>query len=750
MTDNIAIVRKRVFIKGIVQGVGFRPYIYNKALEWGIAGYTNNQGSFLVIEVQGEEDKLKKFIDSILSNPPARAKIEEIEINDIPVILDSNIFTIKKSESDETSEVFISPDIAICRDCRDELFSNTDTRYRYPFINCTNCGPRFSIIKDTPYDRKNTVMNIFDMCQNCCDEYSTPNNRRYHAQPISCFNCGPVIEMCVSDQHIYGEYAISKAHDLLLQGKIIAIKGIGGYHLACNALDNLAVKRLREKKHRDEKPFAVMAKLDTIKGFADVSPKEEECIISPQAPIVILSKGSNYNLSEDVSLDLNTIGVMVPYTPLHLLLLANLDVLVMTSGNISNEPICYTNEEAIARLSHIADAFLMHNRDINVPIDDSVMSVFENKTYMIRRARGFVPDPICFSISKDIQPVILAVGGDLKNTFCIKSNNKYYLSQHFGDLENLETFNAFQRSIDAFKTILKTDVDIIACDKHPNYLSSGWAGHQNKPIVEVQHHKAHIASLLGEKNITADVMAVAFDGTGFGDDGKIWGGEFFVGNYLDLKRVAHLEYVPIQGGDSAVLDHAKTYFSYLYHCGRIAGGFDNMIINLLKKQINVFETSSAGRLFDAAAYAAGIRQNLTYDAQAAILFEKSCQNIYAERDIYSYDTFKDHDDMLIIKTAQLINSITEEQLNNIPLNLMAEKFHRTVADMIVNTCCIIREKYNINQVVLSGGVFQNLILLEYVCKKLSASDFITHTHSNIPANDGGLSLGQAILAGNQF
>jgi hydrogenase maturation protein HypF len=927
-------------INGIVQGVGFRPFVHNIANELGINGWVRNIGTSVEIEAQGKDSVILLFIEKLRNEAPPMARVQKIEIADKTNKTDNfqlnYKFQILESSEQESlsNNRLILPDLNVCEDCLAEMNNPNDRRYEYPFINCTNCGPRFSIITDIPYDRKNTTMDKFVMCEDCLKEYNDPTDRRFHAQPVACPACGPQLRLLdnkgmpiqtLIDSEL-GENVIEIAVNLLKQGNIIAIKGLGGFHLACDALNLEAVKELRIRKKRDGKPFALMAdSIDTIKELCNVSLQEEKLLSSIERPIVLLerhliknkkvkffpnnineiniiyessdiNKSNNLNESnvtnernekncfDYIAADTNTLGIMLPYTPLQYLLLKDeLKLLVMTSGNVSGEPVCYKDDEAIKRLSGIADYFIVHNREINTRTDDSVYRSFKGRNYPIRRSKGFVPlsigsdffEDVEFSHSRVVESsnsdnilrekgvlfksflkegkfvdvAVLAFGGELKNVFCIMKNGKAFLSHHIGDLENLETLEAFESGIEHFKTILDINPKIIACDLHPDYMSTKYAvdlvnkGNNlyceiNNEIsehilIKVQHHHAHIASCMAENELQGDVIGIAFDGTGYGDDGNIWGGEFLIASYTAYERYAHFDYVMLPGGDKAVREPWRMAVSYLRKAGlsfekikRLLmieseqpsvleidevkskeinsenlkiGKKDSKYLNSeklrmlkmqLEKGINCPLTSSIGRLFDGVSALLGLCYKAEYEGQAAILLEAEAKKALEKRKLefklcldrdadkshkktrkieasyeHTYNSFAKsisyrgmlHIDFyqmgnngdvqsLLIDQTHLFQGIVEDLDKGVDIGIIALKFHYAVAELCLEMCEKIKKERNLNKVALSGGVFQNMLLLEIVVDMLEVAGFEVYTHSLVPTNDGGISLGQAIVA----
>lgn len=772
--------RYRLLITGIVQGVGFRPFIYNLATQFDLKGLVGNTDSSVVIEIETDEETVLSFINSIKSHAPYLSKIESIECQELPITGFTD-FHINESTSFSKGSIFISPDVGTCSDCVSELKNPEDKRYIYPFINCTNCGPRFTIIKDIPYDRDKTTMSYFEMCSSCRLEYTNPADRRYHAQPVSCHHCGPALG--VADEEgkavagpISSQQCVSFISDIIKAGKIAAIKGIGGYHLACDALNHTAVNRLRSRKHRDDKPFALMLKnLDTVKKYCEISQTEEKLLNSPANPIVLLKKRSEAEFPDEIAHLNSYLGIMLPYTPIHHILFNDQsfpEAVVMTSGNLSSEPIFYKDEEAIQGLVGIADAFLTNNRDIYIRTDDSVTRVFNNREYLIRRSRGYVPKPIKLDTHKLLNiektaliPSVLACGGELKNVFCLNKGNLFYLSHHIGDLENESTNRAFVNAVEHFKRLFDISTDTIAHDLHPGYFSTQYALEQKlESKAAIQHHKAHIAACMAENGLSGQVIGVSFDGTGYGEDGKIWGGEFFIGGYYGFERVGRLQYVMMPGSDSAVKHPWKMALGYLHAAGKtemvrahndsccrnsnlLAGIGQHDIdftLKMLEKRLNCPETSSMGRFFDAVSALLSIKTDISYEGQAAIELEFYAKDSAAKP--YSVMLEEAEASGFAINTAVITNELIEDLLSLQSLEYMASRFHATVAEIVLKGCLQIRENTNLNRIALSGGVFQNITLLKMTFDLLKEHNFEVYTHSEVPANDGGIALGQAVMA----
>lgn len=789
----------RIIITGIVQGVGFRPFIFNLSIGHGLKGWVGNADSDVIIEVEAEQYQIIRYIDQIKEKSPVLSKIESIHYEELPLEGFTD-FTIRHSQANSKSQIYISPDVCTCEDCLKELRNRQDRRYMYPFINCTNCGPRFTIIKDIPYDRDKTTMSVFEMCDTCGREYTTPSDRRYHAQPVSCHDCGP--SLVIADEN--GKY-ISKAQmtsnecieyitKVIKLGQIAAIKGIGGYHLACDALNETAVDRLRSRKHRDDKPFALMVKnLEVAEMFCNINEKEMQLLKSPASPIVLLEKKEDMKLPAAIAHLNKYLGIMLPYTPIHHILFEKEGVpelLVMTSGNLSSEPIFYENSAAISGLIGIADAFLINNREIYIRIDDSVTRVFNNKEYIIRRSRGYVPKPIKINVHKLLGldenyeiPSVLACGGELKNVFCLNKNNLFYLSHHIGDLENESTNIAFRNGVEHFKKLFDIAPECIAYDLHPNYYSSQYAlNHDGANKIGIQHHKAHIASCMAENDLTGNVIGVSFDGTGYGEDGKSWGGEFFTGGYYGFERVGHLEYVIMPGGDSAVKHPWKMAASYLFSANILELLGNNkpdeddrnpvllnnvnqndiaFIIKMMERKLNCPETSSMGRFFDAVSALLGIKTDISYEGQAAIALEYYSEDQNAKpydieivipdsvsaSGIDCFDKNKSADKTgFVVKTGCIIKQIVKDIQQRQSRKQISSRFHSTIAEIVLQGCDAIRLETGLNTVALSGGVFQNITLLKMATDRLKKHGFAVYTHSEVPSNDGGIALGQAMMA----
>jgi len=756
-------VSRHIHINGIVQGVGFRPYIFNLALHHHLKGWVRNSASGVDIEATGNILNQNAFFEQISESPPPLAQIDTIETQDIPKQIFAD-FSIVPSQNQDSDFIPISPDVAICKDCQSELFDPSDRRYHYPFINCTNCGPRFSIIRDIPYDRPLTSMSNFEMCAECREEYENPLDRRFHAQPVACPVCGPQVwlEAKPGIRHSEQEEAIQTARRFLSEGKILAIKGLGGFHLACDATQTDPVKRLRESKQRPAKPFALMAyDLDTIRQFVHVSRTAENLLSSPQTPIVLMPIKGHPELINFVAPGLSHLGFMLPYTPLHLLLTAPQEnypqALVMTSGNLSEAPILHENQSARAKLDHIADAFLMHDRPIHRRIDDSVFMVHEGGPYPIRRARGYAPKPIRLD-----QPVprILAVGPQMKNTFCLTREKYAFLSHYIGEMENWETIQDYQAAIQDYEHLFRIQPEAIAYDLHPNYFFTKYALERNTnedlPSFPIQHHHAHLAACSVENGLHPEqvVAGLIFDGTGYGSDGTIWGGEILLGNCLEFSRIAYLKPVPLPGGDVSIHKPARMALSTLWAYN--LPWDDNLspvvfhtkieresLKNQLKKHINTPLTSSMGRLFDSVSALIGVRETTTYEAQAAIELEA-----LADTNELGYYAWQIKDNQIDVKP--MLESILEDIKAGVRTPIISAKFHNTIVEFSLSIIKMIQKTNGIEHVVLSGGVWQNQYLLNAMIRKLRINNLQPLFHKNIPANDGCVAFGQAMIAAYRY
>ena len=765
MVETETIKSMRISVRGVVQGVGFRPFVYRLAHEYSLVGWVRNTSGNVEIEIEGTEESIDGFLADLKTKAPPMASIEEMATVPLPP-KGYTSFEIRKSHAEEGKYQLVSPDIATCQACQREIFSPSDKRYHYPFTNCTNCGPRFTIIEDIPYDRPRTTMRRFKMCPECQREYDDPLDRRFHAQPNACPKCGPSLKLVDSQGSLIKcSDIIQTVGKLLREGKILAIKGLGGFHLACDATNDETVKVLRDRKRRPSKPLAVMmTSLEEIKQHCYVSTEEERLLLSPQCPIVLLRWKRESSVSREVAPSLKYLGAMLPYTPLHHLLLreANLP-LVMTSGNLSEEPIARDNDEALRRLGNIADYFLLHNRGIYAKYDDSVYIVEQGTPQAIRRARGYAPYPI-FLPFKARQ--VLACGAEEKNTFCLTKDQHAFLSQHIGDMENEETLEHFESTIELYKRLFRIEPEIIAYDLHPEYLSTKYAlelkaqGEQGLRFIPVQHHHAHLVSCLVENNVQQPAIGVAFDGTGYGADGTIWGGEFLIADWKRFERVGHLEYVPMPGGAAAISKPYRMALSYLYTLlGQDVSleglpilsqlNPDELIIikRQLERRLNSPLTSSAGRLFDAISALVGVRGTVDYEAQAAIELEMLAPDEVGklDSDLYPF-SIVEIEGRKVVRLGELISAVAGEVKNRVPVPIISARFHRTMSQIIVQMCQLIAKETRINLVALSGGVFQNRLLLRLTTEALQGEGFQVLTHRLVPCNDGGVSLGQAVIA----
>ena len=758
---------RRIHITGVVQGVGFRPFVYNLATDLELTGWVLNSSAGVEIEVTGPDAALDEFAERLSSDAPPLARIDTVDVAAVPAdaldLPDPGEFVIRHSEARAGDFQPISPDVSICDDCRRELFDPRDRRHRYPFINCTNCGPRFTIIQDIPYDRPQTTMASFNLCPDCQAEYDDPRDRRFHAQPNACPVCGPRVWFERSGVDLpsaspTAEAAVQATREALESGWILAIKGLGGFHLACDATDDRAVVRLRERKGRVDKPFALMAfDLEAVERFCHVDQAERALLTSRERPIVLLREREDSPISTHVAPGNRYLGVMLPYTPLHYLLLEPDDdfpvALVMTSGNYSEEPIATDNAGARQRLGHLADVFLFHDRDIHARCDDSVTRIFDGVELPVRRSRGYAPYPVHLPFSA---PQILAVGGELKNTFCLTRDRYAFLSQHIGDMENYETLRFFEQMVEQLERTFRVEPEIVAYDLHPGYLSTKYAlglEMADGSLQPVQHHHAHVAAVMAENGLPGDrsVIGVAFDGTGYGTDGAIWGGEVLVADYATARRVAHLKYVPLPGGDEAIRRPYRTALAHLWAAGvnweaglppvDAASDLERSVLRQqLEREVNTIPTSSVGRLFDAVSALAGVRQRVNYEAQAAIELEMRVDP--EVEDAYAFALGDDG----VIDPAPLIRAVVDDVRAGAPAGTIAAKFHNGLAEVVVDVCRRQREETGLDTVALSGGVFQNVTLLGLVVPRLRDADFTVTTHRQVPPNDGGIALGQAVVA----
>ena len=773
-----------ISVRGIVQGVGFRPFVYGLAVKHDLKGWVYNTSEDVKIEVEGAAEAIKQFERDLRTKGPPLAHIENIAIRYHPP-RGYEKFEIRQSQAQAGRYQLISPDVATCRACLGELLHPEDRRYRYPFTNCTNCGPRFTIIEGMPYDRPKTTMRYFQMCPLCQAEYDNPLDRRFHAQPNACPKCGPQVQLVDNQGNLINDSnPIAEASRLLKQGKIVAIKGLGGFLLACDATNDSAVRALRRRKKRPSKPFAVMvASVDEAKRHCYVLPEEEELLTSTQSPIVLMIWREVSCVSREVAPNLWFLGIMLPYTPLHHILLRDTGrPLVMTSGNLSEEPIARDNDEALRRLSGIADYFLIHNRDIYSRYDDSVAMVERGAGQLVRRARSYAPYPIHLPFRTR---QALGCGAEEKNTFCLTRDNYAFLSQHVGDMENVETLDHFDNTLSLYKKLFHIEPEVIAHDLHPDYLATKYAresGESGIKLVPVQHHHAHIASCLADNGLESPVIGVALDGTGMGTDGNVWGGEFLVADYRSFRRAGHLEYLPLPGGAAAIkkpyriaisyiltllgedalsaviatLNEVKGKRSQLASIGQVSQVEIEVIKRQIERKINSPLTSSMGRLYDAISALLGVRGEIDYEGQAAVELEMAAypsviamgvsnEAMSDAEESYLYRIVADQG-MRIVRLRDLFSAVIEELGEGVSRERISVKFHNTVARMIDEMCQLIANETAITRVALSGGVFQNRLLLRKTVSLLERSGFQVFTHKQVPCNDGGISLGQTVVA----
>jgi hydrogenase maturation protein HypF len=746
--------RLRVAVRGAVQGVGFRPFVYRLAKVLALQGWVNNSSQGVFIEVEGPPDALKSFLLRLPKEIPPRASIQSLESS----YLDPagyHDFDIRQSDDSGEKTAVVLPDIATCRDCLAEIFDPRNRRYRYPFTNCTNCGPRFSIIESLPYDRPNTTMKAFEMCRDCTAEYEDPYNRRFHAQPNACSTCGPHIELWNAGGLVIASHgeAFLTAIDAIRAGKIIAVKGLGGFHLMVDTRSEFGIRELRKRKHREEKPFAVMfPSLETVQAVCFVSDLESRLLTSPESPVVLLRKRTRGLLPDSLAPDNPYLGVMLPYTPLHHLLMSELGFpVVATSGNLSDEPICTDENEAVERLKNIADLFLVHNRPIARHIDDSIVRVVMGREMVLRRARGFAPLPVLSEIDTT---QTLAVGAHLKNSVAIAAGKQIFVSQHIGDLETEPAFDAFGKVIDSLEDLYDLRPERVAFDAHPDYLSTRWAKRSGLEPIPVQHHYAHILSCMAENEIAPPVLGIAWDGTGYGLDGTIWGGEFLQITETGFERVAHLRQFRLPGGDKAVKEPRRSAIGLLYEIfGDVI--FENtgmasvaafatseleLIKAMLGKKINSPVTSSAGRLFDAVASITGLRQQTRFEGQAAMSLEFNAD--LNEESHYKFDLISEPAKPAIIDWEPMVRGIISDLAMKISRPAISAKFHNTLVEMMLSVAQLSGE----TGTALSGGCFQNRYLAERAISRLQSAGLRVYWHQRVPPNDGGIALGQAVAA----
>ena len=747
--------------------MGFRPFVYALARKHGLTGLVRNDAEGVHVEVEGDAERLDLFLREVQEEAPPLAVVEGVSWRSLAALGERG-FRIEESQEGVRRRAFVSPDVATCEDCLREVFEPSNRRYRYPFTNCTNCGPRFTITRQVPYDRATTTMSRFEMCPECQREYDDPADRRFHAQPNACPLCGPrvrLLDRFGHELHAKPDDPILRTARLLGGQAIVAVKGLGGYHLACDPFDERAVRTLRGRKARQDKPFALMARdLEQARELCRTTPEEEELLLSPARPIVLLERREDREVAEGVAPRQNTLGVMLAYTPLHHLLLADAGIpLVMTSGNNSDEPIAYRDEDAFRQIGDIADFFLVHDRPIHMRTDDSVARVAGKGSYPLRRSRGYAPSPL--RVAETFRRHVLACGGELKNTFCVAKGSHVFLSHHIGDLENYETLRSFREGIEHFCDLFDVRPELVAYDMHPEYLSTKHARELEEaglPAVGVQHHHAHVASCLADNGRPGDeiVIGVALDGTGHGTDGAVWGGEFFEGSLAGgFARRGHLEYAPLPGGSAAIRQPWRMALAQLVRLYgeeeaiqlplavvRQAGERNaKLIARLIEHNLNTPPTSSSGRLFDAVAALVGVpgTERTTYEGQAAVELELAAEGPTSHG--YPF-RLRAENGGWVVQTHEIIRGVVEDLLSGRGVSEISSRFHRTMAEVVVAGCERIREAGRQTKVALSGGTFQNMLLLSQAVGLLEDRKFEVYRHRRVPPNDGGLALGQAILA----
>ena len=772
-------VTKRIRVYGIVQGVGFRPTVSRHAVSNGIRGNVCNKGPYVEIYAQGSGAQVDGFLKDLEERPPKRAAILKINTEDIPAENAPQFGAFDIIESEKTKgEIFVSPDIAICDECKEEMYNSKDRRYLHPFINCTCCGPRMTILDSLPYDRERTSMKEFPMCPDCAEEYDDPKTRRYDAQPVCCNACGPEVYLIGRGER--GRDAITYTRKVIHDGGIVAIKGIGGFHLCCDATNEETVSRLRMLKHRPAKPFAVMAKDETVvKRECIVTPEQEQILTGHQKPILLLDRRSNGGQTEKLAPSVAPgnpkVGVMLPYAPVQLLLfqyddgIEMPDLLVMTSGNTSGAPICRDDEEAITELSHLCDAILSHNRKIRIRADDTVMDFYKNEPYMIRRSRGYAPLP--FMTSTDWKGQVLAVGGELKNTFCIGVDSRFYPSPYVGDLEDLRTVKALQETIHRFQTLLEVEPQVVVCDLHPKYNSTVVAENLGFPMLQVQHHYAHVLSCMTENDCQEPVIGVSFDGTGYGTDGTIWGGEILLADYQDFTRFGSITPFLQIGGDASAKEGWRIAVSMIYgytknrekawdiieKLGLCSEQESKVQFTMADRKINAVMSTSAGRLFDAVSAILGIRRQSSFEGEASTALQFAAEEFEQKGKLNGNEIWdnvqpviSELEERCLLNTEALVKQVVEAKLQGTDSGELAYLFHQTLAEQIVAVCMEARKSSGRNKVALSGGVFQNRLLLRLTEERLGQEGFEVLRHHMIPPNDGGIAIGQAAYGMNRL
>ena len=770
----MALTRTRVRVEGIVQGVGFRPFVHALAGRLGLAGLVGNDAGGVFVEVEGASETVERFLEALAAEAPPLAVIERVTATPLAPTGSSG-FAIAPSQAGGERQALVSPDTATCADCLAELADPADRRHRYPFINCTNCGPRFTIVRDVPYDRPATTMASFAMCADCAREYHDPGDRRFHAQPVCCPACGPSLALLDRDGTAAGGDPLAGAAARLRDGAVVAVKGLGGYHLAADAASEPAVAGLRARKHREDKPFAVMvADLAGARALCRVDPAEEAMLASPRRPIVLLRRGpaegsgepqggapvdrSRTAVAPSVAPGNRSLGVMLPYTPLHHLLLAEVGrPIVLTSGNVSDEPIAYLDGEAVERLGGIADWFLTHDRPIHVRADDSVVRAFRGRELPLRRSRGFAPQPL--GLPWPFPRHVLACGAELKHTFCLAKGGHAFVSHHIGDLENYETFRSFTDGVGHFRRLFAVEPEVVAHDLHPEYLSTKYALELDGVELEgVQHHHAHVAACLADNGEPGPVIGVAYDGLGYGADGTIWGGELLVADLEGFRRAGHLEVVAMPGGAAAIREPWRMAAAWLgaafdgpvpEHLAVVGRNLDRweQVAALARSGTASVATSSAGRLFDAVSAILGVRDAVNYEGQAAVELEQLADPAEAAAYPARVGGGTDEGAPLLVGGRDLVRGVVEDLDAGVPAPLIAARFHNGLAEATVAACQAVRDATGLEAVALSGGVFQNLLLLERTVARLELEGFRVLVHSRVPPNDAGISLGQAAVAG---
>lgn len=772
-------VTKRIRVYGIVQGVGFRPTVSRHAVSNGICGNVCNKGPYVEIYAQGSGAQVDGFLKDLEERPPKRAAILKINTEDIPAENAPQFGAFDIIESEKTKgEIFVSPDIAICDECKEEMYNSKDRRYLHPFINCTCCGPRMTILDSLPYDRERTSMKEFPMCPDCAEEYDDPKTRRYDAQPVCCNACGPEVYLIGRGER--GRDAITYTRKVIHDGGIVAIKGIGGFHLCCDATNEETVSRLRMLKHRPAKPFAVMAKDETVvKRECIVTPEQEQILTGHQKPILLLDRRSTGKQTEKLAPSVAPgnpkIGVMLPYAPVQLLLfqyddgIEMPDLLVMTSGNTSGAPICRDDEEATTELSHLCDAILSHNRKIRIRADDTVMDFYKNEPYMIRRSRGYAPLP--FMTSTDWKGQVLAVGGELKNTFCIGVDSRFYPSPYVGDLEDLRTVKALQETIHRFQTLLEVEPQVVVCDLHPKYNSTVVAESLGFPMLQVQHHYAHVLSCMTENDCQEPVIGVSFDGTGYGTDGTIWGGEILLADYQNFIRFGSITPFLQIGGDASAKEGWRIAVSMIYgytknrekawdiieKLGLCSEQESKVQFTMADRKINAVMSTSAGRLFDAVSAILGIRRQSSFEGEASTALQFAAEEFEQKGKLNGNEIWdnvqpviSELEERCLLNTEALVKQIVEAKLQGTDSGELAYLFHQTLTEQIVVACIEARKSSGRNKTALSGGVFQNRLLLHLTEERLGQEGFEVLRHHMIPPNDGGIAIGQAAYGMNRL